>query len=173
MAADARGAGPVALRPMAAADWPRVAAIYAAGIATGDATFETAVPDWPAWDAAHHAGARLVATRGGEVVGWAACSPVSRRPVYAGVAEVSVYVEPSSARTGVGRALLEALIAQSEAVGIWTLQAGIFPENVASLRLHEACGFRVVGTRARIGRDRARGWRDTVLVERRSEVVGR
>lgn len=161
----------VSLRPMLAADWPQVRAIYAEGIATGHATFETTVPGWEAWDAAHRPDCRLVAVRGGEVGGWAALSPASRREVYAGVAEVSVYVAERARGRGLGRALLTALVEASEAAGIWTLQAGIFPENHASLRLHHACGFRVVGRRERIGRLNG-VWRDTLLLERRSARVG-
>jgi phosphinothricin acetyltransferase len=152
-------------------DWPAVRASYAAGIATGQATFETEPPTWEAWDAGHLAACRICARAGGDVVGWAALSPVSRRAVYAGVAEVSVYVRPHWQGRGVGSALLAALVAASERAGIWTLQAGVFPENVASLRLHARHGFRVVGRRERIGR-LAGQWRDTVLLERRSEVVG-
>lgn len=157
---------------MRAGDWGRVREIYLEGIATGDATFETAAPSWESWAAAHHAFARLVARAGGEVLGWAALSPVSGRAVYRGVAEVSVYVGAECRGRGVGRALLEALVAASEAAGVWTLQAGIFPENAASVALHVACGFRLVGTRERIGR-RDGVWRDTVLLERRSRTVGR
>jgi L-amino acid N-acyltransferase YncA len=152
-------------------DWEAIRDIYLEGIATGQATFETTAPDWPAWDAAHRADCRLVARRAGQVVGWASLSPVSGRCVYGGVAEVSVYVVENARGQGVGRALLLALIAASEAAGIWTLQAGIFPENVASARLHESCGFRVVGRRERIGQHHG-VWRDTVLLERRSSVVG-
>ena len=141
--------------------------MYAEGIATGDATFDTVVPEWSDWDASHVREHRFVAELHGEVVGWAALSPYSRRAAYAGVAEVSVYVAARARRCGVGRALLEALVASSEAAGIWTLQAAIFPENEASLALHRACGFRVVGLRERIGRLGAE-WRDVLLLERRS-----
>jgi phosphinothricin acetyltransferase len=160
------------IRPLGVADWPAVRAIYAAGIATGNATFETAPPEWPAWDAAHLAGHRFVACDGGDtVVGWAAASPVSDRCAYTGVAEVSVYVAPAAEGRGVGRALLAALVESSEAAGIWTLQAGIFPENRPSLALHERMGFRRVGVRERLGRlDGV--WRDVVLLERRSSRVG-
>ena len=157
---------------LAQADWPAVRGIYEAGIATGHATFQTEPPSWDVWDRSHLATCRLVAKdERGEVLGWAALSPVSARPVYAGVVEVSVYVAPESRGEGIGRLLLEALIAASEADGRWTLQAGIFPENVASVRLHEACGFRVVGRRQRIGRHHGR-WRDVLLLERRSPTVG-
>lgn len=155
---------------MEAAVWPAVRAIYAEGIATGNATFETEVPAWAAWDAAHLPHCRLVAREGERVLGWAALSPVSGRCVYAGVAEVSVYAAADSRGRGVGKALLRALITASEQAGIWTLQAGIFPENEASLALHRACGFRRVGVRERIG-ELAGVWRDVVLLERRSTVV--
>lgn len=152
-------------------DWPRVAEIYRDGIATGDATFEAAVPSWDGWDREHLERPRLVGRRAGEVLGWAALSPVSDRCAYGGVAEVSVYVSPDAWGTGVGRALLEELIRASEAAGIWTLQAGIFPENAASIALHERCGFRTVGVRERLGEMNGR-WRDVVMLERRSNVAG-
>jgi L-amino acid N-acyltransferase YncA len=151
-------------------DWPAVRAIYEEGIATGDATFETAVSSWEAWDSDHVPSPRLVARTGGEVVAWAALTPVSRRPVYRGVADVSIYVAAAHRGRGVGRFLLRAMIERSEAEGIWTLQAGLFPENVASLALHRACGFRVVGTRERMGFMDGR-WRDVVLLERRSGLI--
>ncbi len=159
------------IAPLRPADWDDVARIYAEGIATGDATFETDVPDWERWDAAHMPGHRLTARADGVVLGWAALSAVSERCVYAGVAEVSVYVAADARGRGVGAALLEALIASSEAGGVWTLQAGIFPENEASVRLHERAGFRIVGRRARLGRLHG-AWRDVLLMERRSPVVG-
>lgn len=161
----------VELRPMERADWPRVRAIYEEGIATGQATFETEVPAWESWNAGHLPHSRIVASAGGELLGWAALSPVSGRCVYGGVAEVSVYVAPEARGRRVGRALLERLIEESEVHGIWTLQAGIFPENAPSVRLHERCGFRRVGVRERLGRLRGR-WRDVVLFERRSPAVG-
>jgi L-amino acid N-acyltransferase YncA len=164
---------PVRVERMRDAHAAAVLAVYADGIATGDATFETDVPTWPEFVAGHIPDHGLVAvdpTRD-EVVGWAATSAVSGRCVYAGVHEVSVYVAAAATGRGVGRALLDGLVASTEAAGVWTLQAGIFPENVASLRLHAACGFRVVGTRERLGRLRGT-WRDVVLVERRSPVVG-
>ena len=159
------------IQPLTADHWPAVRAIYEQGIASGDATFETAAPTWEAWDGGHLAGHRLVAAAGGRVVGWAALSPVSERCAYAGVAEASVYVAADAAGHGVGRALLERLVAGAEAAGIWTVQAGIFPENQASLALHRRCGFRTVGVRERLGKLGDR-WRDVVLVERRSPLVG-
>jgi L-amino acid N-acyltransferase YncA len=150
-------------------DWPAVARIYREGIESGDATFETEAPSWEQWERAHLAGHRLVARREGEIVGFAALAPTSPRAVYAGVAEVSVYVASGARGEGVGRQLLEALVARSEAAGIWTLQAGIFPENTSSLRLHKRAGFRVVGRRERLGRLAGR-WRDVLLLERRSAL---
>jgi L-amino acid N-acyltransferase YncA len=159
------------LEPMGPADWESVRAIYREGIATGDATFEQSAPEWEQWDEGHLCACRLVARSRGEVLGWAALSPVSRRRVYRGVAEVSVYVSARARRKGMGMALLAALIESSEREGIWTLQAGIFPENTASVELHRRAGFRVVGTRERLGSMDGR-WRDVVLMERRSDVVG-
>ena len=153
------------LRPL---DWPEVAAIFEDGIRTGNATFESGVPSWESWDAAHSEH-RLVAELDGKVACWAALVPYSDRRCYSGVAEDSVYVASWAQGQGVGRGLLEALISLSEAAGIWTLQAGIFPENKASLRLHLGCGFRLVGVRERIG-DLEGVWRDVLLLERRSEV---
>lgn len=158
------------LQPMRPEDWPAVRAIYEAGIATGNATFETTAPDWPAWDAAHLADHRLVARLDGRVVGWAALAPVSDRCAYAGVAEGSIYVAPEAQGRGVGRALLTAVVTSAERAGIWTVQTGIFPENQPSIRLHEACGFRVVGVRERLGRLDGR-WRDVLLLERRSPAI--
>jgi phosphinothricin acetyltransferase len=166
------GGGPLTIEAMSPADAAAVLAIYEAGIATGHATFETQVPGWDEWDAAHLRAPRLVARdKAGDVLGWCALSPVSRRAVYAGVAEESVYVAPATRGRGVGRALLEAMCRASEEAGIWTLQTGIFPENVASITLHEACGFHVLGVRERIGRHLGR-WRDVVFLERRSKRVG-
>jgi L-amino acid N-acyltransferase YncA len=159
------------IRQMAAADWPDVRRIYQEGIDTGNATFETRAPEWDAWDAGHLAHSRLIAERAGKIAGWAALSPVSRRDVYRGVAEVSVYIAPSERGRGTGHRLLAALIIVSEDNGIWTLQASIFPENEASLRLHAAHGFRQVGRRERIAQREGR-WRDTILVERRSSAAG-
>lgn len=163
----------IRVEPMTPGDWPAVRAIYEAGIATGDATFETSAPSWETWDADHRADCRLVARdASGRVVGWTALSPVSERCVYDGVAELSVYVAEDARGRGVGRALLAALIEASERAGIWTLQAGIEAENTASLVLHERSGFRRVGVRERVGRDATGRWRDVVLMERRSGVVG-
>ena len=161
---------------MTAAHWPHVRAIYEQGIATGNATFQTTAPTWEEWNPGHLPHSRLVAldtdsTISGAVLGWAALSPVSGRCVYGGVAEVSVYVAGAARGRGVGRQLLAALVAASEAHGIWTLQAGIFPENTASIRIHAGTGFREVGRRERIGQLHG-VWRDTVLLERRSAVVG-
>jgi phosphinothricin acetyltransferase len=156
---------------MAPADWEKVRAIYVQGIASGQATFEVDAPTWDEWDAAHHPFARLVARLDDRIVGWAALSPVSRRPCYAGVAEVSVYVAADHRGQRIGRQLLLAAIAESERRGIWTLQGATFAENDASLRLQRACGFREIGRRERIGQLHGI-WRDTVLMERRSPVVG-
>jgi len=157
----------ITLDKMKTEDWPAVRAIYQAGIKTGDATFETETPEWIEWDATHLSAGRLVARKEGQVMGWAALSPVSGRCVYAGVAEVSVYVTSDARGKRVGRELLMELAVQSEKQGLWTLQAGIFPENEASLALHHSCGFRQVGRRERIGRLDGR-WRDVILMERRS-----
>jgi len=157
---------------MTSDDWPNVRAIYLEGIATGNATFETDAPSWEAWDRAHVADLRLVARDAdGSVLGWVAVTPVSGRCVYAGVADLSVYVSAAARGRGVGRTLLTALIQSSERAGIWTLQAGIFPENAPSLALHRACGFRDVGRRERIGKMHGI-WRDVLLLERRSGSAG-
>jgi L-amino acid N-acyltransferase YncA len=158
------------IRALTDADWPDVERIYAAGIETGNATFETATPSWEAWDRSHLEGHRLVALQDGEVVGWAALAPVSGRACYAGVAEDSVYVGPDAQGRGVGRALLEQLIAGSERAGIWTIQTGIFPENEVSLSLHRRCGFRVVGVRVALAQLHG-AWRDVVFLERRTAVI--
>lgn len=191
-----------ALRPMQAEDWPSVAAIYGEGLATGDATFESRVPDWEEWDAARRADCRIVAELGGfeapasgvhgargkpggagakkrpgprpprALAGFACLSPVSKRPVYAGVAEVMVYVAASWRGRGVGGRLLRALVGEADATGVWTLQAHVFPENEASVRLHQRAGFRVAGVRERIGRAPGGRWRSTMLLERRSDRAG-
>lgn len=166
-------AAAVTLRPMAPDDWPRVAAIYAEGIATRQATFETVPPTWEQWDANHLSAHRLVAVDDdGRVCGWAAVSAVSDRCAYRGVVESSVYVAASARGAGVGRRLLDELVASTEDAEIWTLQAGIFPDNTASTALHEALGFRVVGVREALGQLDG-GWRDVLLLERRSPRVGR
>ncbi len=157
--------------PMVPGDWPMVQAIYAEGIATGNATFETETPDWERWNAGHIDGCRLVARVEDEVAGWAALSRVSTRMVYGGVAEVSVYVASRVQGKGLGGRLLSQLVAASEAAGFWMLQASIFPENAASVHLHKRCGFRIVGRREKIAQLRG-VWRDTVLMERRSAVAG-
>jgi L-amino acid N-acyltransferase YncA len=156
---------------MQPADWSLVREIYGEGIATGDATFETELPDWEKWDTLHRKECRLLARKDGRVIGWAALSPVSARRVYAGVAEVSVYVAAAARGRGVGKILLHGLVGESEANGIWTLQAGIFPENAASIALHRACGFRKIGLRRKIGK-LGDLWRDVMLLERRSSRVG-
>jgi len=161
----------VAIAALVAADWADVARIYAEGIATGIATFETELPAWEEWDRAHLPEHRLLARDDGRVVGWAALAPVSSRCVYTGVAEVSVYVAADARGRGVGTALLAALVESSDAGGLWTLEAGVLPENEASVRMHERCGFRVVGRRERLGRMRGE-WRDVLLLERRSAVAG-
>lgn len=160
------------VEPMRDSDWPEVRAIYLEGIETGNATFEAGAPSWEAWDSAHMREPRLAARDGaGRLLGWAALTPVSGRCVYAGVGDLSVYVASAARGRGVGRALLQSLIEASERAGIWTLQAGIFPENVASLELHRRCGFREVGRREKIGSMNGI-WRDVLLLERRSRVVG-
>jgi phosphinothricin acetyltransferase len=158
------------IRAMTRADWPAVEAIYAAGIATGNATFETEPPTWEDFARAHLPDQGLVAEEDGEILGWATLSPVSSRSCYAGVAESSVYVAEHAGGRGVGRALMEALLARAEESGVWTVQTSIFPENEASLALHRRVGFRVVGRRERIAR-LGSVWRDTLLLERRSPVV--
>jgi L-amino acid N-acyltransferase YncA len=157
------------IRELEARDWPAVKAIFEEGIATGQATFETEAPSWEDWDGAHFGG--IVAEDASAVVGWTALTPYSSRPSYAGVAEESVYVAARAQRRGLGRRLLEAQIERSERAGIWTLQAGIFPENRASVALHLALGFRLVGVRERLGRTDDGDWRDVLLLERRSEVI--
>jgi L-amino acid N-acyltransferase YncA len=158
------------VRDLRTEDWPEVARIYREGIETGNATFETEVPPWEEWDARHLSEHRLVAERDGRVVGWVALVPVSSRECYSGVAELSAYVSEEARSQGIGRELLAAAIESAERTGIWTLQTSVFPENEASLRLLRRSGFREVGVRKRIGRLHGI-WRDTVLVERRSEVI--
>jgi len=157
--------------PLMPSDWLAVRAIYVDGIAAGQPTFDTEAPEWSAWDSIHLPHCRLAARADGVLVGWAALSSVSKRACYAGVAEASVYVAATHRGQGIGKKLLEALIAESERHGIWTLQGATFPDNVASLRLQQSCGFRIVGRRERIGQ-RNGVWRDTVLTERRSAIVG-
>jgi len=159
------------ISPLLPEHWAAVKAIYENGLATGNASFQTSAPDWEEWDAAHLKHSRLVATKDNTVLGWAALTPVSGRCVYAGVAEVSVYIDAASRGQGIGKALLQALITESENNGLWTLQAGIFPENIASVQLHEKSGFRHLGIREKIGQHNGI-WRDTVLLERRSKAVG-
>jgi L-amino acid N-acyltransferase YncA len=161
---------PLVIVPLLPEHWPAVARIYAEGIATGNATFETVVPAWERWDAAHLRDHRFVALLEREVVGWVAVGGVSERCVYAGVVENSVYVAEAARGRGVGRLLLERLAASTEAAGIWTIQTGIFPENEASVALHERVGFEVVGRRKRLGKLHG-VWRDVLLLERRSSVV--
>jgi len=160
------------IEPMTAGDWEQVRAIYEEGIRSGNATFETSAPSWEQWDQAHLPFCRLVARRAGAVLGWAAVTPISARKAYAGVAEVGLYVSEKTQGKGVGTALQEELTRQSEAHGIWTLQGVVFAENTASLALLKKCGFREVGRRERIGQCDGR-WRDTILLERRSPVVGK
>ncbi len=151
--------------------WPAVKRIYEEGIETGNATFETNAPAWETWDSNHLPACRIVALENHELLGWAALSPVSGRYVYAGVAEVSVYVGAAAQGKGLGKKLLKKLIEESETIDLWTLQAGIFPENSASIKIHEACGFRLIGKREKIGKMNGQ-WRDTLLLERRSKKVG-
>ena len=163
--------GEVVVEDMRPDDWEAVRRIYQEGLAAGDASFEVEAPPWPVWDERHHSHSRLVARVTGQVVGWAALAPVSHRACYAGVAEVSVYVAAGWQGRGVGKGLLAALVESSEGHGIWSLYASTFPENEASVRLQLACGFRLVGRRERIAKHWG-VWRDTVITERRSKVVG-
>jgi L-amino acid N-acyltransferase YncA len=160
----------VRIAPMSDDHAAQVLDIYRLGIATGNATFETEPPTWQAFTASRLPEHRLVALDGDRVLGWAACTPVSDRCVYAGVVEHSVYVHPDAQGLGVGRVLLTALIDSTERAGIWTIQAGIFPENTASLALHHACGFRTIGTREKVGKHHG-AWRDVLLLERRSPTI--
>ena len=161
----------ITIAPMLPEDWPVVRRIYADGIATGNATFETGPPDWETWDRNHLSECRLVARIADVVVGWAALSPVSARACYAGVAEHSIYVEVTQRGRGIGKLLLAAFVAESEDAGFWTLQSSIFPENQASIAIHLACGFRILGRRKRVAMLNGE-WRDTVIMERRSRVAG-
>jgi len=157
------------IRAMTATDYPEVGRIYKQGIKTQNATFRTEVPSFDYWNAHHHLHSRLVAEEDGKVLGWVAISPFSSIPAYLGVAEVSLYIDEDARGKGIGTALMQALIEASEAAGIWTLHSQIFPENTASLKLHQRFGFREVGRRERIGQ-LAGVWRDTILLERRSQI---
>ena len=161
----------VRIEPMRPEHGAAVLAIYEAGIASGNASFETQTPDWPTWDSKHLPDHRFVALENNTVRGWIAASPTSDRCVYTGVVEESIYIEPLARGRGIGVRLMETLIASTEAAGIWTLQSGVFRENEASLKLHTRCGFRVVGVRERIGQHDGR-WRDVLFLERRSDVTG-
>ena len=156
---------------MTVEQWPQVKAIYENGIATGQATFQTSAPEWEEWDKAHVETCRLVAIDDDRVIGWAALTPVSGRCVYAGVGEVSVYIDECARGKGVGKELLKELIHVSELHNFWTLQAGIFPENIASIKIHQSNGFSIIGKREKIGQMNG-VWRDTVLLEKRSTNVG-
>jgi|SRR5450432_765699 L-amino acid N-acyltransferase YncA len=161
----------IVIKTMEPHHWNEVRRIYEEGLSTGNATFQTSAPEWEEWDKAHIESSRLIALDNGQMVGWTALTPVSSRCVYGGVAEVSIYVADSARGKGVGKILLKELIASSEAGNFWTLQAGVFPENIASIKIHEASGFRVIGKREKIGRMDGI-WRDTILLERRSKTVG-
>jgi L-amino acid N-acyltransferase YncA len=158
------------IRLLTATDWPAVKKIYEQGIATGNATFQNEAPSWEDWDKAHLEACRFVLETDNQIVGWAALSPVSSRCVYAGVAEVSVYVNPTLSGKGYGSVLLNALIVESEKQGLWTLQSGVFPENTGSIKMHEKAGFREVGYREKIGKMNGT-WRDTILLERRNQDI--
>ena len=166
------GEGPLTVEPMTPDDGPAVLEIYEQGIVTGNATLETVTPDWARWNAGHRRDCRFVARLGGRVVGWTALGRYSPREVYAGVAWESVYVDSAVRGRGIGSTLLDVVVVASEAAGIWTLLAGVLPENAASLALHERAGFRRIGVHERFGRDAAGRWRDVLLLERRSDVVG-
>lgn len=166
--AKAAGHGQIVIRAMRAEDWPNVRRILTESIEAGGATFRTTCPDWAEWDAGHAAQCRFIAEIEDRTAGWAALSPVSGRPEYRGVMELSVYIAQAMRGRGIGKALMNALIDASERAGIWTLQAAIFAENAASIGLHTSCGFRMVGVRERIAQDSAGVWHDTVLLERRS-----
>lgn len=159
------------VRSMNPSDWKEVSRIYSEGIATGIATFETQAPTYAQWDKAHTEHCRLIAEQDGEIMGWAALSPVSSRCVYGGVGEVSVYISNKSRGKGVGKLLMEHLIKESEKAGYWTIQSGIFPENTASIKLHEKVGFRYIGKRERVGKIHG-VWKDNLLFEKRSDKIG-
>jgi L-amino acid N-acyltransferase YncA len=159
------------IEKMKTEDWPTVKSIYQEGIVTGNATFEIDAPDWEQWDKHHLSDCRLIAKSADEMIGWFALSPVSSRCVYEGVVEISLYIKSSARGKGVGKAFLKAAIEESERLGIWTLQSGVFPENIASIAVQKACGFRQVGIREKIGCMNGQ-WRDVILMERRSKVVG-
>ena len=161
----------ISIEAMQPEHWQQVKTIYEEGIKTGNATFETSAPGWEAWDKAHMQQCRLVAVENDTLLGWAALVPVTDRCVYAGVAEVSVYISADARGKGLGKLLLQKLIEESEANNLWTLQAGIFPENIASIKIHQDSGFRIIGKRERIGKMN-NIWRDTLLLERRSDKVG-
>lgn len=160
----------ISIAGMTPADWPEVERIYLEGIATGQATFETESPGWESWDAGHLSIGRLVARSGKRLAGWAALSPVSKRPVYKGVAEVSIYVSDAFRGQGIGKALFPRLIEEAEKHGMWTLQSSVFRENTATIALHQKMGFREIGFREKVAKHHG-VWRDTVLLERRSKVV--
>lgn len=159
------------IRPIREQHYPEITRIYLAGIATGNATFQADAPSWKDWDSSHLPSCRIAVFEGDNMLAWAALSPVSSRCIYAGVAEVSVYVDESARGKGIGKSILNQLIIESELAGLWTLQAGIFPENISSIKLHEACGFRLIGYRERIGKMKG-VWRDNLILERRSKVIG-
>jgi phosphinothricin acetyltransferase len=161
----------IQIKKMTANDWDAVRSIYEEGIATGNATLETNVPSWESWDAAHMKECRQTAKEGPDVIGWAALTPVSGRCVYSGVAEVSVYIGENFRGRGIGKLLLEELIRSSEKHGIWTMQAGILKENTTSIELHKKCGFKILGVHEKLGKLNGL-WRDIILMERRSSVVG-
>jgi L-amino acid N-acyltransferase YncA len=162
----------ITIRPMTEQDWPEISLIYKQGIDTGKATFQTGIPEYIEWDAGHIKECRFVAIENDKIDGWVAISKVSSRCVYGGVAEVSIYISEGSRGKGIGKVLLDYLVSGSEKAGFWMLQSGIMEDNTASLKLHEACGFRKVGLRERIGKDCTGKWRSTVLMERRSRTVG-